>query len=667
MARILRVFSLLLVVTVAAAPAVAQRQSSSPQDTAGSPVRGAPALTRPDLEAWLDGFLPYALARGDVAGAVVVVVKDGEVLLQKGYGYADVATRTPVDPERTLFRPGSVGKLFTWTAVMQLVEQGKLDLDRDVNAYLDFRIPPRAGLPITLRNLMTHTPGFEEIVKGLLTIDPARLPRLGQYVRSRTPRRAYPPGTVPAYSNYGVALAGYIVERVSGEPFDDYIERHIFAPLMMTTSTFRQPLPERFRVGMSSGYRVGSGPAQAYELFGPAPAGALTSTGADIARFMIAHLQNGAYDAARILRPETARQMHGTAFPVIPPLHSMLLGFMRRDRNGRRIVAHEGDTQFFHSALSLFIDDGVGMYVSMNSSGKDGAAEPIRTALSEQFADRYFPVARNDTSVDARTAKGASIDARTAVEHARAMTGRYEVSRSARSSFLSLYFFLAQIDVEAGADGTIHITAIPGLNGVPKRWREVAPYVWQEVGGRERLAARIENGRVAMFSIDGVSPFNVFLPVPWWKSSAWLLPVMIGGLSALLLTLVAWPFAAVVRGHYGIAFPLTGSARRAHVLIRVAALATLIMLIAWAGTVMPVATDLSLYSSRLDPWIRVLHIGSGIVFVGAVAAALWNVRTTWAARRPWYATAWNAALAVACLTVLWIAVAFRLIALGADF
>src|SRR5436190_24248172 len=135
------------------------------------PPRGAHALTKEDVEAWLDGFTPYALQRGDVAGAVVVVVKDGQVLLAKGYGYADVAARKPVDPERTLFRAGSVSKLYTWTAVMQLVEQGKVDLDTDINTYLDFKIPSRNGKPVTLRNLMTHTPGFDETIRALILND----------------------------------------------------------------------------------------------------------------------------------------------------------------------------------------------------------------------------------------------------------------------------------------------------------------------------------------------------------------------------------------------------------------------------------------------------------------------------------------------------------------
>src|SRR5438552_3358484 len=209
------------------------------------PARAAHALTKEDVEAWQHGFTPYALQRGDVAGAVVVVVKDGQVLLAKAYGYADVAARKPVDPARTLFRAGCVSKQFTWTAVMQLVEQGKVDLDADINGYLDFTIPPRNGKPITLRNLMTHTPGFDEAIRALIIADPKDLPTLEAGMKHWITHCVTDAGSTPAYSNYGAGLAGYIVQRVSGMSFDDYIDQKIFAPLSMTQATFRKPLPER--------------------------------------------------------------------------------------------------------------------------------------------------------------------------------------------------------------------------------------------------------------------------------------------------------------------------------------------------------------------------------------------------------------------------------------
>src|SRR5262245_21718487 len=319
----------------------------------------APALTRPDVEAWMQGFLPYAIADGDIAGAAVVIVKDGEILALRGYGHADVEERVPVDPARTLFRTGSVGKLFTWTAVMQQVEAGRLELDRDVNDYLDFRIPAREGRPVTLRNLMTHTPGFEEPVKRLVTDRPERIVTPEQFVKAWTPERIFAPGEMPAYSNYGVTLAGYILERVTGEAYDDYVDRHVFAPLGMSQSTTRQPLPAGLLDQMSRGYMQGSAPPRPFELFGVAPAGSASTTAADMGRFMIAWLQDGQLGAARILEPETVRQTLETTLPILPPLNSMLLGFFEESLNGRRIVGHGGDSQYFHSTLDLFPDDGV--------------------------------------------------------------------------------------------------------------------------------------------------------------------------------------------------------------------------------------------------------------------------------------------------------------------
>lgn len=249
----------------------------------------APALTATDAEAWLDGLMHTALRNARVPGAVVVIVKDGQPLVQKGYGYADWDKRRPVDPQTTLFRPGSVSKLFTWTAVMQLVEQGKLDLDADVNKYLDFTIPGRNGKVLTLRHVMTHTTGFEEVARDLLTYG-TPTPDLGQVLKRYIPPYVYDPGTTPGYSNYATSLAGYIVQRVSGLPFDDYMDRHVFAPLGMKHSTFRQPLPDALKPHMSQGYLSQDEPAKGFEIISMPPAGSMSAPGADMGRFMLAFL-----------------------------------------------------------------------------------------------------------------------------------------------------------------------------------------------------------------------------------------------------------------------------------------------------------------------------------------------------------------------------------------
>ena len=613
-----------------------------------------PALTRPDVEAWLDGYVPWAIARDDIAGAVVVVVKDGELLFQKGYGFADVARRVPVDADRTLFRTGSVGKLFTWTAVMQLVEQGRLDLDRDINAYLDFRIPERDDGPITLRHLMTHTPGFEEVLKNLVADDAAGLLPLEAYVKTWTPRRIYPAGQVPAYSNYGVALAGYIVERVAGKPLDAYLEQRVFTPLGMHRTTTRQPLPARLEPSMSKGYDLGSGKPGPYDLVGPSPAGSAAASGADMGRFMIAWLQGGQLGAVRILRSETVARTLGTPLPVIPPLNSMQLGFFTQNPAGRRIVGHDGDLQQFHTTLNLFPDDGIGLYFAINSNGRGDAALAVPTALINAFADRYFPVAPDPRSVDPDTARA----------HARQMIGTYASSRRAESTFLSLFSFLSQEKVSADASGRLVVPGLVDAGGEPMQWHEVTPYVWQQVGGPERLAARLAGNEVEMFSVDSASPFLVLQPVPWWRSSSVLGPLVAFALCVFLVTLVARPVGAVVRRHYRIASP---SATKESRLAWFAALAVLLATLAWMTLVSRVSIDLATFGPRLDPWISLLRIATGVVCAGALAVTGWQARRRWASRGRWSGKLGSALQVIACAAVLWLAVAFHLIGYSADY
>ncbi len=619
---------------------------------AADPTPAPPAahtLERADVESWLDGFMPYALETGDIAGAVVAVVKNGAVVLVKGYGYSDVAARAPVDPERTLFRPGSTSKLFTWTAVMQLVEQGKLDLDRDVNDYLDFRLPAH-GAPITLRNIMTHTAGFEEQVKQLILDDPRELPPLAEYVKHATPVRLFQAGTTPAYSNYATALAGYIVQRVSGERFDDYIEAHIFKPLGMAHASFSQPLPAALAADVSKGYELGSQPPKPYEIIPPAPAGSLAASGADMARFMIAHLEGGEYAGARILEPKTVKLMHETPLDMIPPLNRMVLGFYEQNYNGHRVISHGGDTEYFHSDLSLFLDDRVGLFISVNSAGREGAAHVIRQGLFEQFADRYFP-----GPADLRR-----VDANTAAADARVLAGYYDNSRRVETSFLSIASLLQPIRVDADKQGTVSLSLLHGLNGAERHYQEVQPFVWVDPDSGWRLAAKVVDGHVARFSADEISPFMVLEPTPWWRSPAWLQPAAAASLIACLLTALLWPVAAIVRRRHHVSLGFAGRAARAHRWSRLAAVAIAAVSIGWAILIGVGLTHLSVLGPALDPWLFSLHLLSVVGYVGGGAALLWAAYVAWAARRSWASRLWTAALALAALVLLWTAVAYHL-------
>jgi len=607
-------------------------------------------LTRADVEAWLDGFVPYAMGTGDIAGGVIVVVKGGEVIAQKGYGYADVASKRPVDPERTLFRAGSVAKLVTHTAAMQLVEQGKLDLDGDVTQYLDLPVPPAFGKPVTLHNLMTHTGGFEELVRGLMASDPSRHMPLETYIKATKPARIFPPGEVPSYCNYCVALEGYIVQRVSGEDFDDYLDQHIFAPLGMTSSTFRQPLPAQFKEHMSSGYSVASQsqPPAYFELIGPAPAGSLSTTGADMARFMIAHLHAFAGTESNLLRPETAQRMQTTMFRPVPPSVGMAVGFFERDRNGHRIREHGGDTQWFHSKLAMFMDDGVGIFMSFNSTGKDGAVQGLREAIVAQFADRYFPAPLPELSKSPQ-----------AVERAQLVAGRYAASRRAETTFFKLFTLMGQANIAPNEEGALTMPGLDELSGQPKEWYEAAPFAWRESHGPERFAAKMDGDRVQMLSADELGGILVMLPVPWQQSGAWIVPTILVAVAILVLTALAWPIAAWRRRRR--ATPLALSPRELSIyrLARVVALVDIVFLLGWAMLI-SVGNDLAAYDGHLDWAFYALHL---LGFVGAVGAivALWNGWLAYAGKRGWKATAWNVGLAVSCVAVSWFGFAYHLI------
>jgi CubicO group peptidase (beta-lactamase class C family) len=637
-------------------PVVPATATANPETPAVATAPAGKTLTKEDVDAWLDGYMPYALATGDIAGAVVAVVKDGQIVTERGFGYSDVEKKAPVDPKLTLFRPGSVSKLFTWTAVMQLVEQGKIDLDADVNKYLDFQIPPRDGKPITMRNIMQHTSGFEEAIKYIITEDPNG-PSFEELVKRWTPARVFDAGTTPAYSNYATSLAGYIIERVSGEPFFDYIDKHIFVPLDMKHSSFRQPLPKELEPLMSKGYIQASGEAKKFEIVGPAPAGSLSSPGEDMAHFMIAHLQNGEYNGNRILKEETAKQMHDSPLTLFPPLNRMELGFFETNINGREVIAHLGDSQAFHTSLHLFLKENTGFYVAFNSAGKAGAAHPLRLALFRDFADRYLPGPPVTTRVDAATA----------AKHAQAMAGNWVASRGSQTNFFSLIGMIGQTKVSVGPKGELVIPELKGLNGVPSKWIETAPFVWQDADGHEQVAAKVVDDHVVRWTFGLVAPFTVYDHAPASENGAWLMPSLYVSLFAILLTVIFWPVTAIVRRSFREPLDLPAPAMRAYRAGKFGALLILLALLAWTLSVVAMFSDLKNTTSAFDPVLRFDQVFGFVAFIGGFLLTLWNLKAVWSGDRRWPAKLWSVVLVFSAFIVLWIAFVFHLISWGVNY
>ena len=508
-------------------PKTPSAQQSGAQTPPANPL-STHTLDAEDLGAFFDGIIPLQLERSDIAGASVLVMQDGKVLLQKGYGFADAKEKKPVDPASTIFRLASISKLFTWVSVMQLVEQGKLDLDRDVNTYLDFQIHPAFGRPITLRNLMTHTGGFEEEAREIIIINPKKIPTLREFLIENQPRRLFPPGLVPGYSNYGVGLASYIVERASGEPFEQYVAEHIFLALGMTHSTFYQPLPKELGSLPSEGYRGNTEkPAVGFEIFNPAGAGGISSTASDMGRFGQALLNDGELDGKRLLKPETLAAMFTPQFRASEQMPPLCMGFYETWRNDLRWIGHEGDLIAFHSLFFLERSQKLMLFVSFNSAGAGGK---VRPELVQMFSDRYFPSDRKQTFITVP------------LNELKTLEGSYQSTRRADSTKLRIGNLLSQRTATVDKDGVVQLEDAKDLRGHIIKWKPIGKDLMQQVDGQRRLFA-IRDAREKVIRLAYDFPGVQAERVRWCENAK----VVLFGVGLSLLTLLAVVLAALSR------------------------------------------------------------------------------------------------------------------------
>jgi CubicO group peptidase (beta-lactamase class C family) len=594
------------------------------QDTRKRPdSRSAPELTAADVATFFDGLMLPQLRRDDIPGAVVAIVKDGQVVFTKGYGYADVAAKRPVSADATLFRIASISKLFTWTAVMQCVEQGKLELDRDVNEYLDFRIPATYPQPITLRHLMTHTAGFQEALFDS-AVPANQLPSLKEFLITRLPPRIFPPGETPAYSNYGCALAGYIVERVSGQSFKDYVDEHILQPLGMRHSTFAQPLSGLLEPLLARGYRFASEPPRNFETIPPYPCGSMSSTAEDMTHFMIAHLQEGSFGDARILKPETARMMQNRQFGPIPAKNGLALAFFEGIRNGYRTIGHGGGLPSFRSQLFLVPDLRLGFFMAQNGIGGN-----LPNIAWNSFFDRYFP---NTMPVTEAT--------KDAIADPRALIGYYKGSPRHDISIFKLHSLFNQSRLFANADGTIGFDPVNEY-GRPKRLRQTSPMIYRAVDGPERIEFRRDaKGNI---EIVGDWSFVVSQRVPWYENKRLNTTVICVSAVVFALTLLFWPVSALTRWHYGHKLKLGRANRWVRFLVRLVCALNLIFLC--------VGYNLFWKLPNLSLNLQV-HLLQAVGIIGAVGTliVLYDAVLCWGDRERWWFSKVHAiVIALACL------------------
>ncbi|MEN6389045.1 MAG: serine hydrolase domain-containing protein [Syntrophomonas sp.] len=426
------------------------------------------------LEAFFDNTMTTKLEKYHIPNATISVVKDGQIVYKKGFGLADIENNIPVDADTTLFRIGSTSKLITWTAVMQLVEAGKLDLNTDINRYLDFEISPQLAKPlqnattepITMTYLMTHTPGFEDYPDMLFRLSANELLPLNQYIKNYQPARIFPAGEVAAYSNYGTALAGYIVERVSGQPFSEYVERNIFTPLNMKNSTYRQPPTVDSSKRIAKPYRFinGSYTEASFEYILPEPAGSMSSTASDMANFMIAHLSGGAYNGGRILNQETLKEMHKQHFTYDPTLGGMTLGFMEGVFNDKEVLFHGGSTMLYNTGLYLVPEVNTGIFISYS-----GGNHLLHTEVFQEFMDFYCPTKASINGVPVQGSR----------DRAEQYIGEYQMNRRSFTTDEKINSILGSgiIKVDVNEEGYL----LASNAGETNEFIEVEPGVYQNL------------------------------------------------------------------------------------------------------------------------------------------------------------------------------------------
>jgi CubicO group peptidase (beta-lactamase class C family) len=535
-----------MTVMLALAVLLSTSGSAMAQENTVAPSRNVPTApsqqqgpTDPaELEAFLDELLGKEMEENHIAGAAVSVVKDGELFLAKGYGDADLENGIPVDPEETVFRIGSVGKLLTYTAVMQLVEQGKLDLDADINTYLDFRIPDTYPEPITLKHLMTHTSGFEERWLDSVVSDPSELVPAREWLVSYMPARVCPPGDCAGYSNYNAMLAGYIVARVSGQPYEQYIQEHIFDPLGMANSTAQSPIPPELRAHASVGYTYEDGAFQAFPDYTAQPAvvpsGVHWATVTDMARFMIAHLQDGRYSdkdisGARILKETTARQMHSTQYTPDPRLLGSAYGFADVSDNGQRALGHEGYFPPMRSQLLLLPDQNLGVFIAYNSEGA-GALTVQHIGFQRAFFDHYYPApAVEPIQPPADFA-----------ERAGRFEGLYRYASSPATTFQKAGGLVGAntVEIRDPGDGTLLLP----IGGHEWRFVEVEPLYFRQVDGSFAMVFREDDGgRITQMYTD-LMPQYTAVKLNWYETPGFNMPLL---LACVLVFLSMIPLAAI--------------------------------------------------------------------------------------------------------------------------
>lgn len=420
-----------------------------------------------DIESIVDGIMEDEIGV-TVPGSAIVVVKDGEIVFSKGYGLAVVEDGVEVNSSTTVFEIGSISKTFTWTAIMQLVDQGKIALEDDIREYIGYdRLELKFEKPITIKDLMNHSAGFEENASEMMTFKKENLIPLDVWVsKEHQPAQVYEPGSTVAYSNFSTDIAGLIVEIVSGEKFEEYISNHIFIPLGMNSSTAYANYDsfEIVKANKASGYGYVDGEFQLMpeNFLNEAPAGSIKSTVEDMGRFMIGLLGESAQGGSSLYsNREFALSTYGNTLEVDGDMPSIAHGFWAREEGGVRILEHGGNTTNFSAFMSIVPNENFGICVLTNlASENSGVRTEVVNELTAKFNHNAVPIEVSENRMD--------------------LSGNYSSARMIHSNFLSSIYLMSgdSIAVKDLNNGYVDVS-FEVEPTASYRYAEIAPYIYE--------------------------------------------------------------------------------------------------------------------------------------------------------------------------------------------
>ncbi|MFC5529717.1 serine hydrolase domain-containing protein [Cohnella yongneupensis] len=478
-----------------------------------------------ELSAFFDGYMTGKLDK--TPGAVIISVNSEGVLFSQGYGYADKEHKLKADPDSTVYRVGSISKLFTSSAVMQLAEQEKIQLDADINDYLPFRIPNRKDHPIELTHLLTHTAGFDDTAQiADWNWPPSPDAGLEDFKNIYIPPILRDPGVVKSYSNFGMSLAGYIVERQSGVSFAQYIDDYILQPLQMNNSSFR-PKPAILSQ-LAVPYGADAEPMREWNVK-PAyiPAGGLFTTASDMGKFMMSFLQESDKAEQQILQKDTRTKMMSLQSSFNPALGGMGYGFVIQVwSKGTQIIWHDGGLPGWYSNLWLIPEKNIGVFVAVNGVG----SSELPYDLMNSFINRFIPWTATTT---APNSKQTSVSEALSAED---LVGRYLITRHTSESVYKIATLPQNIRVTVAAneDGTITVSGIgtPGTFFYDKSGR------WKTLMGNSLLASYKD--RDGLFLQFSGSPAADFQRIDWYEDERFHWTIIAGFVLLFAVGTLVW-------------------------------------------------------------------------------------------------------------------------------